>query len=212
MANGTTKNSETYKDGIQGRESGIQFFFKTIKAKGSKVLIDKSYLLIQNSWQSLIKLFQGNIAVGAPNDININAGNNIHMSAQNVQITSSGKLSLHNKKGKVDIQGEFSDKDSENVKKYHDYLKNINNSVRNKIKNAQPEQTVCSNCAQQHLVDDKSDNWATIFEAIERVINILPFLRGPFDAIRWFMNHIYVATPGVKSNLGLNQGKGVDRM
>lgn len=206
--NGTTKNSETYKDSIQGRESGIQFFFKTIKQKGSKLLLDKSYLLIQNSFGTLIKLFQGNIALGGSGDVNINAGHNIHMSSQNIQITSNGKFGLYNKKGKIDINGKCSDEDSAKIKQYTDLLNQIDEAAHKAFESATAEKVVCTNCAQKHLADDKSDNWTIILDAIRKATENLPYFKGPFAVLRWLITKVYVPLLASISNLSLSNGKG----
>ncbi len=206
--NGTTKDTETYKDSIQGRESGIQFFFKTIKQKGSKLLLDKSYLLIQNSYKTLIKIFQGNIAIGGGGDININAGHNIHMSSQDIQITSNGRFGLYNKKGKIDINGKSSDEDSAKIKEYHDLLEKINEKASKAFDEAKPEKVVCQNCIQTHLADDKSDNWSIILDSIRKAIENLPYFKGPFAVLRWLVTKVYVPLLGSFSNADLNMGKG----
>jgi len=206
--NGTTKNTETYKDSIQGRESGVQFFFKTINQKGSKLLFDKSYLLIQNSYKTLIKIFQGNISMNGGGDININAGHNIHMSSQDIQITSDGKFGLYNKKGKIDINGKHSDEESAKIKQYTELLEKINQAAHTAFDNTKSEKIRCTNCAQQHLVDDKSDSYAIILGSIKSVTDNFPYLKGPFAVIRWLITKVYVALLSVRSNLSLNMGKG----
>jgi len=203
-----TENTKSASHGIASETAGIIFVDRLIKDPSGAIPDDKSYTIWQNAWKTFTKMFKGNWAVNATEDVIINAGNEVHITSHNKQETITGGSGHYIKGTKVQVHGEKSQQETDNITQYHAYLQQIDNAAKTAIQNAQPEMTICSNCAQEHLVDDKSDNWAIIFGAIQRVVNILPFLRAPVDAIRWIVNHIYVAIPGVKSNLGLNDGKG----
>jgi hypothetical protein len=204
-----TKNTQAQTTAINSRTSSFQQVEKVDKNKfGSQLPTDRSYSLWQNAWNSLVKIFQGNVGINATNDVVINANNEMHLTAHNKQETTSGTSAHYTKGPQVNISGEMSDEASKNQKKYQEMLDQIDQKKIDAIKNTKGEMKPCPNCQQQHLVDDKSDNWAIIFDAVQQYIDGIPYLRGPWAALRWFVQKIYAGIPSVKSNNGLNEGKG----
>jgi len=203
-----TDKSKTGKHVIGTEGSGIVFVDRIIKDSSGGVPDDKSYSIWQNAYKTFTKMFKGNWIVNASEDVVINAGNEVHITCHNKQETVTGVSANYTKGTKVQVQGEMSKKDNDNVTKHTELLNQVNKNVKTAIESAEPEMVKCTNCAQKRLVDDKSDNWTTILNAIQRVVNNIPFLRGPFSAIKWLISKIYAVIPGEKTNLGLNNGKG----
>jgi hypothetical protein len=194
---------------IVGTEgSGFIFVDRIIKDPNGGMPDDKSYSIWQNAYKTFTKIIKGNWIANATEDVIINAGNDVYISCHNKQETTTGGSAHYNKGTKVQIHGEMSQKDNDLVSKHNQLLQQVNTKAKEAIQNAEPEMVRCSNCAQKRLVDDKSDNWTTILNAIQRVVNNIPFLRGPFSAIKWLISKIYAVIPGEKTNLGLNNGKG----
>jgi hypothetical protein len=204
-----TKDTQEQTTSINTRGTGFVFVDKLTKdPNGSQLPNDKSYSLWQNAWKSLVKMFQGNVAINAPHDILLNAGNEIHFTAHNKQETTTGGSAYYNKGQKVEIHGENNQEEDDRITKYHEHLDQINQASMDAIKNTPSEKVACPNCAQQHLVDDKSDNWAIIFDAIQSYTDMIPFLKLPLAAIEWLVMKIYVGLLGIVSNLSLSGGKG----
>jgi hypothetical protein len=194
---------------IVGTEgSGFIFVDRIIKDPNGGMPDDKSYSIWQNAYKTFTKIIKGNWIANATEDVIINAGNDVYISCHNKQETTTGGSAHYNKGTKVQIHGEMSQKDNDLVSKHNQLLQQVDTKAKEAIQNAEPEMVRCSNCAQKRLVDDKSDNWTTILNAIQRVVNNIPFLRGPFSAIKWLISKIYAVIPGEKTNLGLNNGKG----
>lgn len=204
-----TENSQSSVNAIQGRTSGIQFVDNTIKdPNGSQTPDDKSYSVWQNAWTTLVKIFRGNIFLKGHGNISINAGQEVHVTAHNKQETTTGGSAFYNKGERSQINGEVSEEEKKKIQEYHDHLDSITQKSQEAIKNTAAEKVACPNCAQIHLVDDKSDNWAIILKNIKKAISNIPYLKGPFAVLRTIINKVYVPLLGSKSNLSLNNGKG----
>jgi hypothetical protein len=203
-----TENKRTGSHGFSSQTAGIQFVDRIVKDPGGAIPDDKSYTIWQNAWKTFTKMFKGTWAVNATEDVIINAGNEVHITCHNKQEITTGGDAQYIKGTKVQIHGEKSQKESDNITKHHELLQQVDKKVKETIENTEPEMVKCSNCAQKRLVDDKSDNWVTILNAIQRTVNNIPFLRGPFSAIKFLISKIYAVIPGEKTNLGLNNGKG----
>jgi hypothetical protein len=204
--NGPNVNSSSH--GVFTETGGIKFVDRFIKDPNGSTPDDKSYTIWQNAYKTFTKMFKGNWIVNATEDVIINAGNEVHITCHNKQETTTGGSAHYNKGTKVQIHGEMSQKDNDLVTRHNQLLQQVDKKIKEDIEKAEPEMVRCSNCAQSRLVDDKSDNWTTILNAIQRVVNNIPFLRGPFSAIKWFISKIYAVIPSTKTNLGLNNGKG----
>jgi len=204
-----TKNKESQVHHTSGRYSGIQFVDdKQIDSNGSQTPKDRSFSYWGNSWKTFIKLFQGNIFYNASGNISLNAGEEVHLTAHNKQETTSGGSAVFNKGETVHNHGDMSEEQKANMKQFHDYQDQITQAAQDKWHNTQGEQVQCQNCAQQHLVDDKSDNWTTIFGSIQDTLGTLPYYCLGFGAVEWFVKNVYCAIPGIKTNQALNNGEG----
>lgn len=204
-----TENSQSSVNAIQGRTSGIQFVDNAIKdPNGSQTPDDKSYSVWQNAWTTLVKIFRGNIFLKGHGNISINAGQEVHVTAHNKQETTTGGSAFYNKGERSQINGEISEEEKKKIQEYHDHLDSITQKSQDAIKNTAAEKVVCPNCAQKHLVDDKSDNYAIIFKNLKKVIDNIPYLKGPFAVLRTIVKYVYVPLLGSYSNLSLNNGKG----
>jgi hypothetical protein len=205
----TTEQSQQTVNAIQARDSGMQFVDSKIKnSAGSQTPDDRSYSIWQNSWTTLIKIFQGNIFLKGHGNVSINAGHDVHITGHNKQETTTGGSAVFNKGEKTQINGEITDDQKKKIQEYHDHLDSITQKSQDAIKNTAAEKVVCPNCAQKHLADDKSDNWATILDSIRQATDNIPYLKGPVAVLRTIITKVYVPLLGSFSNLSLNNGKG----
>jgi len=204
-----TKNKEFQVHHTSGRYSGIQFVDdKQIDPNGSQTPKDRSFSIWQNSWKTFIKIFQTNIFASAGGNISLNAGEDFHVTGHNKQETTSGGSAFYNKGETTHNHGEMTDDEKAKMKEYHGYLDQITQKAQDAIKNTPGEKVDCPNCAQQHLLDDKSDQWVVILDYVRRVVDNFPYLTFPFAVLRTLIMKVYVPLLGQKSNIGLNGGKG----
>ena len=203
-----TTKTEGSVTAIQTDTGGVQVVTNKIKDFNGYGIIDKSYLLLQNSWKTFIKIFHGNIYLSGKDNISINAGQDVHITGHNIQATFSGGKGSYTKGTTVDIKGVFSEEESAKRKQLSALLDTVTKASQEAMKNTAAEKVVCANCAQTHLVDDKSDNWSIVLGEVDKRTRGIPYLQGPFAVLRWLINHVYVALLGSKTNLALNNGKG----
>jgi len=204
-----TKNKESQVHHTSGRYSGIQFVDnKQVDPNGSQSPKDKSFSYWGNSWNTFTKIFTGNIFSNAPGNISLNAGEEVHITAHNKQETTSGGSAVYNKGETVHNHGEMTDEDKAKMKEYQGYLDQITQKAQDAIKNTAAEKVTCPNCAQMHLIDDKSDQWVIILDYIRRIVDNFPYLTFPFAVLRTLIMKVYVPLLGQKTNLGLNGGEG----
>ena len=192
-----------------GRDSGIAFVDSKVKdPSGSQTPEDRSFSVWQNAWRTLIKIFQGNITLSGSSNISINAANEVHLTAHNMQTTTSGGNASYTQGESVHIKGTVGGDEREKIKKYNEYLNEINNAYNTAFNSTPGEDMACPNCAQKHLADDKSDNWNMILDAIRQAFSNVPWMQGPFAVLQFLITKIYVPLLGTFSNLSLNMGKG----
>jgi len=204
-----TKNKQFEVHHLSGKYSGIQFVDdKEIDPNGSQTPKDRSFSYWGNAWKTFIKLFQGNIFYNAVGNLSLNAGEEVHLTAHNKQETTSGGSAFYNKGETVRNHGELTEEDKANMAQMQEYLEQIHQKSLDAIKNTKGEEVVCPNCAQQHLADDKSDNFTIIFDKLRGLLDNFPYLQGPFAVLRTIVMKVYVPLLGVKTNIGLNEGKG----
>jgi hypothetical protein len=204
-----TENKQVLTNSINAVGSGIVFHDNLQKdPNGSQLPEDKSYTQWQNAYKTFIKLANGDVGITATNDIMLNAAGDIHVTAHNKQETTSGGSAVFNKGAKTNINGENNADQKALIKQHHVILDQIDLASDTAMKSAQAEKVLCPNCAQQLLVDDKSDNWSVILDEVSKLIEGIPYMQGPFAVLRFLISKVYVATLGVVSNIGLNGGKG----
>jgi len=204
-----TKNKEFDVHHLSARYSGIQFVDdKQVDPNGSQTPKDRSFSYWGNSWRTFIKLFHGNIFYNAHGNLSLNAGEEVHITAHNKQETTSGGSAIFNKGETVINRGDMSDEQKANMKQFHDYQDQIMKAGMDKWHSTPGEQVQCQNCAQQHIVDDKSDAWTVIFGEIYDKLGKIPYYCLGFGAYEWIIKNVYCAIPGIKTNQGLNEGKG----
>jgi hypothetical protein len=209
FSNETSTNAQKSTTAVQGPESGVQFVEnKSVDPNGSQLLTDRCFAAIQNSWKSLVKIFQGNVFIKGHGNVSINAGHDVHVTAQNKQETTYGSNNTYNRGGGNTVKGELSKEHSKQVDEYTQHLESIDKAKMDAMKATKAEKVVCANCNQVHLVDDKSDNWSIILDEVRKKIDGMPYLQGPFSVLRWLVQKVYVALHGTKSNIDLNMGKG----
>ena len=102
-----------------GRDSGIAFVDSKVKdPSGSQTPEDRSFSVWQNAWRTLIKIFQGNITLSGSSNISINAANEVHLTAHNMQTTTSGGNASYTQGESVHIKGTVGGDEREKIKKY----------------------------------------------------------------------------------------------
>ena len=199
----TTPNSQQNVNVVAGRDSGMAFVDSKVKdPNGSQTPEDRSFSIWQNAWKTLIKMFQGNITLSGSGNVSINAAHEVHTTAHNMQTTTSNGNASYTQGPSVHIKGTIDADERAKLQQYHAYLDQITQASQDAIANTPGEKVDCPNCAQTHLADDKSDNYNIIFDYVAGIIGGAPWLQGPFEILRWLVNHIYVPLLGVFSNLG----------
>jgi hypothetical protein len=203
-----SKTQEAATNHISSRYSGIQFVDdKTIDPNGSTTPQDKSYTIWQNAWNTFIKLVKGNAHINATNDVNINAVNQVTITGHNYQEVFSGTHGSYIKGEQIHNHGVLTDDQKAKINQFHDYMDGVHAAANAGFNSATPEKVECPNCAQRHLIDDKSDAYNTIFEYAWKWFGNLPFVAFPLAVLQTIINKVYVPLLGEITNLGLNGGK-----
>ena len=200
----TTQNQETITHSINARYSGMQFVDSKVKnPNGSQTPDDKSFTIWQNSWGSFIRQQAGNIVGRALGNISLDAGNEAHISAHNKQEVISDMAASYVKGTVVNNHGVNTNDQKALIQEYKDHMNAIAQKSIDTIKSTPAEKTQCPNCAQQHLIDDKSDAWSVILRTVRDYIGNIPYYDLPFGIISWLIQNIYCALLGVKTNNAL---------
>jgi hypothetical protein len=202
-----SKNQETTTNSINSRYSGIQMVdSKVVDPNGSQTTDDRSFITGQNSWGTLWKMVKGNFLVRAYNNISLNASGDVHVTGHNKQETLTGDKGIYVKGKTQNLSGEQEDSHKEALSEYQTVVNEITKNSHDAMHNTQAERVACPICAQKHLVDDKSDNWATIFDYLNKICP--GYLAGPFQAFRTVMNKVYIPFLSQKNTIGMNSGEG----
>jgi hypothetical protein len=200
----TTENQETITHSINARYSGIQFVDSKQKdPNGSQTPKDKSFTIWQNSWGSFIRQQAGNIIGRALGNVSLDAGDEIHISGHKKQEVITDGAAIFIKGTSVNNHGDNTDEQKALMQQYKDHMDAVSEASKKAIKSTPAEKTQCPNCAQQHLVDDKSDPWTVILRRVKDLIGNIPFYALPFKTIQWLIQNVYCALLGVKSNNSL---------
>ena len=134
----------------------------------------------------------GNITLSGHGNVTINATNEIHTTAHRIQTTTSDGNATYNQNGKTEINGNIDSDETAKNQQYTALLNQTYNASLNAIKSTPAEKVTCPNCAQQHLVDDKSDPWNIILDRIISTFSNIPWMQGPLGVLRFAVTKIYV--------------------
>jgi hypothetical protein len=174
---------------------------------GSSVPDNKSQVLIQDAWGSLIRFISGNIVVRTVSDLCHNIGGHHDVSVKgNKQEVVAGKHTTYSHQDHSHLQGTQGDdeqKHAQELQKSHDRIQNARIDA---IKNTKGEKVECPNCGVKHLIDDKSSLISKAFAYIRR--NCPPSFCFPFDSLERLLNTLVAPFLSQKTNIGISGTKG----
>lgn len=204
----TTQNQELFTVTFASRDSGLTMVDnKIIDPNGSQTPMDKSYYSLQSD-STLIKGFNGNLFFRAAGNVSIDAQSQMHLTSHEMQTTATGGIAIANFGEETKVNGDMTDDSKSKNAEYHKHLYEITQKAQDTIKQTPAEEVPCPNCAQKRLVDDKSDNWNIILDAVKKALRNFPYWAAPFAVLSTLIKYIYVALLGQSTNLSLSQNKG----
>jgi hypothetical protein len=202
----TDKISYT-KNGLYS-EAGILEFKNNVREDehGSYIPDDRSYVLLQDKFHSLIQFIGGTITIKAASDILINAGQNLFFTiGGDVQWNYQGDKHEYIQGNHTVQYGQQDEEKTKAAKALQQLTKSIDKTKMDTIKEAEGADMPCPVCIQKFLTDraqqisDKAFNIARIY------LGFFPF---PWDLLQKYINMLIVPFLSTTSNASLNGGQG----
>jgi hypothetical protein len=204
-----TEKESVRKDALTS-EAGMLVMKSNVKvdSTGSLISDDRSFVLLQDKFKSLIQFIGGSITIKAASDLSLLAGGNVF-----VETRGDAQFLYANDKheyirGDSSIQiGQQSPKQRAAAKKLQQLTREIDNEKINTIKNTEGEEIECHICAQKMLsnrTSDIVDGWMTYFR------NWLPNFSYPLDIIQRFLNTLIKPFVALTTNLSMTGGEGCE--
>lgn len=194
-------------DGLSS-EAGMLLMKTNMKVDdtGSLISDDRSFILLQDKFRSLIQFIGGSITIKATSDLSLLAGGNVFVQTRNDAQFLYGNSKHEYIRGDASIQiGQQTPKQKEAAKKLQQLTKQIDQEKINTIKQTEGTEIPCDICA-QILLSDKTknitDRWLKYFR------NWFPRMSYPLDVLQHYLNLLVAPFIGTSTNLAMNGGKG----
>lgn len=204
-----TENKSERKDALTS-EAGI-FVMKSnskVDSTGSLISDDRSFILLQDKFKSLIQFIGGSITIKAASDLSLLAGGNVF-----VETRGDAQFLYANDKheyitGDASIQiGQQSPQQRAAAKKLQQLTTEIDNQKIDTIKNTEGEDMACPICAQRMLSEKAKNITDAWFKYFRRW---LPNFAYPLDILQWFVNLLVKPFIGITTNLAMTGGEGCE--
>jgi hypothetical protein len=189
-------------------EAGILEMKTNIKVDehGSLIPDDRSYVLLQDKFKSLIQFIGGTITIKAASDMCIIAGQNLFFSVKgDVQWNYGGDMHEYIQGNHTVQNGKQSKKHTEAAKQLQQTTKEIDKTKLDTIKETEGTPVPCPTCKQKFLTARAQQLSDKIFKYAEIYIPNFPF---PLRKIQKYVNMLIVPFLSTSSNASLNGGQG----
>jgi hypothetical protein len=179
-----------------------------VDASGSLISDDRSFVLLQDKFKSLIQFIGGSVTIIAASDLSLLAGGNVFVETRNDAQFLYGNSKHEYIRGDASIQiGQQNPKQRAAAKKLQQLTKQIDQAKMDTIKQTEGEEIPCEVCAQRLLSDKVSnitDGWLSYFR------NWFPRMALPLDTLQYYLNLLVAPFISTSSNLSMNGGEGCD--
>ena len=195
------------KNGLYS-EAGILEFKNNVREDehGSYIPDDRSYVLLQDKFHSLIQFIGGTITIKAASDILINAGQNLFFTiGGDVQWNYQGDKHEYIQGNHTVQYGEQDEEKTKAAKALQQLTKSIDKTKMDTIKDAEGADMPCPVCTQKFLTDRAQQLSDKAFKIIRKYLPNFPY---PLDVIQKYINMLIVPFLSTTSNASLNGGEG----
>jgi hypothetical protein len=202
-----TEKESVRKDALTS-EAGMLVMKSNVKvdSTGSLISDDRSFILLQDKFKSLIQFIGGSITIKSASDLSLLAGGNVFVETRGDAQFLDANDKHEYITGDASIQiGQQSPKQRAAAKKLQQLTREIDNEKINTIKNTEGEEVACHVCAQKMLSEkskDIVDGWLNYFR------QWLPNFAYPLDVLQWFLNLLVKPFIGLTTNLAMTGGEG----
>jgi len=201
-------NQDSVRADALTSEAGVLMMKTNMKVDetGSLISDDRSFILLQDKFRSLIQFIGGSITIKAASDLSLLAGGNVFVETRNDAQFVYGNSKHEYIRGDASIQiGQQTPKQRAAAKKLQQLTKQIDQAKMDTIKQTEGEEIVCEVCAQRLLSDKVSnitDGWLMYFR------NWFPRMALPLDVLQYFLNLLVAPFISTSSNLQILGGEG----
>jgi hypothetical protein len=201
------------KDGFQQTSSmnhpaGMLEMKSNVKvdSNGSLIHDDRSYVLLQDKFKSLIQFIGGTITLKATSDLCIAAGQNFWLTVTNdAQFVYGGDKHEYIKGDHSKQFGQQNDKQRKAAKALQKLTSAIDKKKVDTITQHPGEDMICPTCKQKFLTDRAQ---AITDKAFKTLKKYLPHCSDSLDVFQKYINMLVVPFLSPESNISLNGGKG----
>jgi hypothetical protein len=202
-----TNNISYHTDGLYS-EAGLLEFKNNVQTDehGSYIPDDRSYVLLQDKFHSLIQFIGGQVTLKAASDIFIGAGQNLFFSVRgDVQWNYGGDKHEYIQGNHTVQYGEQTEEKQKAAKKLQELTSSIDKTKMDTIKEVAGADMPCPVCTQKFLTDRAQQLSDKAFKIIRKYLPNFPY---PLDVIQKYINMLIVPFLSTSSNAALNGGQG----
>lgn len=189
-------------------EAGVLVMKSNMKVDDSGSLIsdDRSFILLQDKFRSLIQFIGGSVTIKAASDLSLLAGGNVFVETRNDAQFLYGNSKHEYIRGDASIQiGQQTPEQRAAAKRLQQLTSQIDNAKLDTIKTTEGADVECPICAQKMLSDKASgitDKWFAYFRTW------LPRMSYPLDLLQYFVNLLVLPFISTTTNLTMTGGEG----
>ena len=202
-----TNNISYHTDGLYS-EAGLLEFKNNVQVDegGSYIPDDRSYVLLQDKFHSLIQFIGGQVTLKAASDIFIGAGQNLYFSVRgDVQWNYGGDKHEYIQGNHTVQYGEQTEEKQKAAKKLQELTKSIDKTKMDTIESEEGSDMPCPVCTQKFLTDRAQQISDKAFKIVRKYLPNFPY---PLDVIQKYINMLIVPFLSTTSNASLNGGQG----
>lgn len=203
-----TTQTETSQANTIASEAGIFEMKNQVRVDefGSLIPDDRSYVLLQDKFKSLIQFIGGTVTLKAASDMCIHAGQNLFFSVRgDVQWNYGGDKHEYIQGNHTVQYGEQTEEKQKAAKKLQELTKSVDKTKMDTIENAEGADMPCPVCTQKFLTDRAQQLSDKAFKIIRKYLPNFPY---PLDVIQKYINMLIVPFLSTTSNASLNGGEG----
>lgn len=195
------------KNGLYSQAGNLEFKNNVrVDEHGSYIPDDRSYVLLQDKFRSLIQFIGGTITIKAASDILISAGQNLFFTiGGDVQWNYQGDKHEYIQGNHTVQYGQQDEEKTKAAKALQQLTKSIDKTKIDTIKSAEGADMPCPVCTQKFLTDRAQQLSDKAFKIIRKYLPNFPY---PLDVIQKYINMLVTPFLTVTPNSSLNGGQG----
>ena len=203
-----TTQTETKQANTVSSEAGLLEFKNHVRVDefGSLIPDDRSYVLLQDKFKSLIQFIGGTVTLKAASDMCIVAGQNLFFSVKgDVQWNYGGDKHEYIQGNHTVQYGEQTAEKTKAAQSLQKLTSGIDKTKIDTIKSTEGADMPCPVCTQKFLTDRAQQLSDKAFKIIRKYLPNFPY---PLDVIQKYINMLIVPFLTATPNASLNGGKG----